>query len=222
MASFASVPAKGAPPRPPDKGSFPLDHFGECSAQKRSYMECLKQHAMQTQDCRELAKAYLQCRMDTCAAHPHVHARACTRVPTQSRTCAEAPAGTRTHPPPRASGPGSCADHQGASVVACQAAHGARRVREAGLPRRSGPNWHAAASGGGTALRTARACAQRLRRRSQRRGQEVKALFLCDTSPRICSLTPVERDAPAAAAAASRVLRHGGQRRDAGVGAVGY
>merc|ERR1719198_1453942 len=65
MASFASVPAKGAPPRPPDKGSFPLDHFGECSAVKRRYMECLKEHAMQTEACRNLAKSYLQCRMDT-------------------------------------------------------------------------------------------------------------------------------------------------------------
>eukprot|EP00310_Coccolithus_braarudii_P017304 CAMPEP_0183342758 /NCGR_PEP_ID=MMETSP0164_2-20130417/8815_1 /TAXON_ID=221442 /ORGANISM="Coccolithus pelagicus ssp braarudi, Strain PLY182g" /LENGTH=127 /DNA_ID=CAMNT_0025513447 /DNA_START=14 /DNA_END=397 /DNA_ORIENTATION=- len=67
MASFASVPAKGAPPRPPDKGSFPLDHFGECSAAKTQYMECLKQHQMQgnRDDCRRLSAAYLQCRMDS-------------------------------------------------------------------------------------------------------------------------------------------------------------
>ena len=70
MASFASVPAKGLPPKPPDKGSFPLDHFRECSAAKETYMGCLKEHMMQaqTEACRELSAAYLQCRMDSCAA----------------------------------------------------------------------------------------------------------------------------------------------------------
>ena len=67
MASFASVPAKGIPPRPPDKGSFPLDHFKECSDAKAQYMQCLKAHGMRTEveECRRLSAAYLQCRMDT-------------------------------------------------------------------------------------------------------------------------------------------------------------
>ena len=43
MASFASVPARGPPPKPPDKGSFPLDHFRECSDAKSEYMDCLKE-----------------------------------------------------------------------------------------------------------------------------------------------------------------------------------
>lgn len=69
MASFASVPPKGPPPKPPDKGSFPLDHGRECSGAKEVYMQCLKQHGMQAQAeaCRKLSAAYLQCRMDTCA-----------------------------------------------------------------------------------------------------------------------------------------------------------
>lgn len=46
MASFASLPPKGLPPRPPDKGSFPLDHFRECSDAKAEYMECLKLNGM--------------------------------------------------------------------------------------------------------------------------------------------------------------------------------
>mmetsp|Transcript_22983 Transcript_22983/g.67718 ORF Transcript_22983/g.67718 Transcript_22983/m.67718 type:complete len:114 (-) Transcript_22983:39-380(-) len=64
MASFASLPAKGLPPRPPDKGSFPLDHFRECSELKSEYMGCLKQHSMQIDACRDLSASYLQCRMD--------------------------------------------------------------------------------------------------------------------------------------------------------------
>eukprot|EP00913_Durusdinium_trenchii_P027461 g25756.t1 len=30
------------PGRPPDKGSFPLDHFSECSDLKEEYLRCLK------------------------------------------------------------------------------------------------------------------------------------------------------------------------------------
>lgn len=77
MASHASVPPRGAPPKAPDKGSFPLDHFRECSAAKESYMGCLRENAMQTADCRELSAQYLKCRMDTCArARPLRRARA--------------------------------------------------------------------------------------------------------------------------------------------------
>ncbi len=61
------APQKSAPPRPPDKGSFPLDHFKECSDAKVQYMQCLKAHGMRTEveECRRLSAAYLQCRMDT-------------------------------------------------------------------------------------------------------------------------------------------------------------
>ena len=62
------APAKQLPPKPPDRGSFPLDPFRECSDSKKLYVDCLKQHDMQAEACRHLAGAYLQCRMDTCAA----------------------------------------------------------------------------------------------------------------------------------------------------------
>merc|ERR1712235_89129 len=46
-----------APPKrqitfPPQKGSFPLDHFKECDEHYKNYMKC-----------RHLTKAYLECRM---------------------------------------------------------------------------------------------------------------------------------------------------------------
>lgn len=61
------VAPRGLPARPPDKGSFPLDHFGECSEAKAKYMGCLKDHGMHAdaEECRQLSAAYLQCRMDT-------------------------------------------------------------------------------------------------------------------------------------------------------------
>ena len=74
---------------PPERGSFPLDHRGECKktmkvsasflprvpcvltqrvlARAQLYMECMKQESYGPGACRELSKAYLQCRMDTCA-----------------------------------------------------------------------------------------------------------------------------------------------------------
>ena len=71
------APAKQLPPKPPDRGSFPLDHFRECSGSKKTYILCLKEHDMQAEDCRHLAGAYLQCRMDTCAATTSAHALFC-------------------------------------------------------------------------------------------------------------------------------------------------
>ena len=29
-------------PLAPEKGAFPLDHFGECTATKEKYLECLR------------------------------------------------------------------------------------------------------------------------------------------------------------------------------------
>ena len=67
MASNASLAPRGLPPKPPDKGSFPLDHFRECSDVKSKYMDCLRRHNMVTEveECRQLSAAYLQCRMDS-------------------------------------------------------------------------------------------------------------------------------------------------------------
>ncbi|KGK35328.1 hypothetical protein JL09_g5522 [Pichia kudriavzevii] len=39
---------------PPERGSFPLDHYGDCKEQMTKYMRCLK----------IVAKSYLKCRMD--------------------------------------------------------------------------------------------------------------------------------------------------------------
>ncbi|NXM99280.1 COX19 protein, partial [Sylvia borin] len=56
--------SKSFTPRPPDKGAFPLDHFGECSAFKERFMECLRRSGYESAACRQSAMAYLECRMD--------------------------------------------------------------------------------------------------------------------------------------------------------------
>lgn len=56
-------PAKAAVGRPPDKGSFPLDHHAECKGAMEAYMECMRDHGMQAGLCREETGAYLKCRM---------------------------------------------------------------------------------------------------------------------------------------------------------------
>ena len=38
-------------------------------------MECLRLHSQQADMCKELAKQYLQCRMDRCVSHAHAHVR---------------------------------------------------------------------------------------------------------------------------------------------------
>ncbi|CAN0090065.1 unnamed protein product [Ascophyllum nodosum] len=60
MASIA--PPKGA--KPPDKGSFPLDHGGECKPQMKAFISCLKEHNSDHLPCKTLSKLYLECRMD--------------------------------------------------------------------------------------------------------------------------------------------------------------
>ena len=49
---------------PPDKGSFPLDHFGECTHLKDLYQKCMKENRNQSTRCRIQSRDYLQCRMD--------------------------------------------------------------------------------------------------------------------------------------------------------------
>ena len=68
-------------PRAPEKGVFPLDHFGECNEARpfcpprrlppltrgaqamAQYMACLKEASYATEGCRQLSKRYLECRM---------------------------------------------------------------------------------------------------------------------------------------------------------------
>ncbi|KAI0159531.1 hypothetical protein GGR57DRAFT_457696 [Xylariaceae sp. FL1272] len=67
MSSFGS-PGSGpytGKPVPPERGSFPLDHDGECKHIMTRYLSCIKKvRGMNDEECRLLAKSYLACRMD--------------------------------------------------------------------------------------------------------------------------------------------------------------
>ena len=47
----------------PEKGSFPLDHDGECKEFFLKYMICLKRNGSSNAECRPQSKDYLDCRM---------------------------------------------------------------------------------------------------------------------------------------------------------------
>ncbi|KDQ14912.1 hypothetical protein BOTBODRAFT_32278 [Botryobasidium botryosum FD-172 SS1] len=49
---------------PPERGSFPLDHEGECQLAMKTYLKCLRSNGNDNGKCRELSKAYLDCRMN--------------------------------------------------------------------------------------------------------------------------------------------------------------
>lgn len=52
-------------PIPPERGSFPLDHDAECQPIMKKYLACIKTaRGVNSPECRELSKSYLQCRMD--------------------------------------------------------------------------------------------------------------------------------------------------------------
>ena len=57
-------PPKSFKPTPPDKGSFPLDHDGECKKFFLKYMMCLTQNESNNSRCREQSKDSLECRME--------------------------------------------------------------------------------------------------------------------------------------------------------------
>ncbi|GAW20202.1 hypothetical protein ANO14919_096990 [Xylariales sp. No.14919] len=67
MSSFGS-PGSGTytgKPVPPERGSFPLDHDGECKHVMTRYLSCIKKvKGLNDEECRNLAKSYLGCRMD--------------------------------------------------------------------------------------------------------------------------------------------------------------
>ncbi|CAG9939405.1 unnamed protein product [Clonostachys rosea f. rosea IK726] len=66
MSSFGS-PGLRPPtkPAPPQRGSFPLDHDGECRDLMKNYLACIKKvRGVNEDECRGLAKSYLSCRMD--------------------------------------------------------------------------------------------------------------------------------------------------------------
>mmetsp|Transcript_3555 Transcript_3555/g.5287 ORF Transcript_3555/g.5287 Transcript_3555/m.5287 type:complete len:113 (+) Transcript_3555:45-383(+) len=50
--------------KPPQRGIFPLDHDSECRSNMEKYLCCLTESDNDHYKCRELSRAYLQCRMD--------------------------------------------------------------------------------------------------------------------------------------------------------------
>ncbi|OAK94339.1 hypothetical protein IQ06DRAFT_234262 [Phaeosphaeriaceae sp. SRC1lsM3a] len=67
MSTFggAGLGQKIQKPNPPERGSFPLDHDGECKDIMMSYLRCIKSHrGSNDPECRDLSKSYLSCRMD--------------------------------------------------------------------------------------------------------------------------------------------------------------
>lgn len=67
MSTFGSPGGqqKLQPPKPPERGSFPLDHDGECKHIMTTYLACLKRtKGYNQEECRLLSKEYLECRME--------------------------------------------------------------------------------------------------------------------------------------------------------------
>ena len=56
--------ARGIAAKAPEKGVFPLDHFGECKVVMRDYLACLKRESGDSVECKDLSRRYLECRMD--------------------------------------------------------------------------------------------------------------------------------------------------------------
>jgi len=59
--TFSQKPFKAIPP---EKGSFPLDHDGECKLPMLRYMRCLITNDNVNSKCRHQSMAYMGCRMD--------------------------------------------------------------------------------------------------------------------------------------------------------------
>lgn len=56
---------KFSKPTPPERGSFPLDHDAECAHAMKAYLRCIRGHrGVNDDECRELSKSYLGCRME--------------------------------------------------------------------------------------------------------------------------------------------------------------
>ncbi|XP_024619318.1 cytochrome c oxidase assembly protein COX19 [Neophocaena asiaeorientalis asiaeorientalis] len=64
MSTAMNFGSKSFQPRPPDKGSFPLDHFGECKGFKERFLKCLRDNHFENASCRNESKEYLECRME--------------------------------------------------------------------------------------------------------------------------------------------------------------
>ncbi|KAI0996290.1 hypothetical protein K3495_g11890 [Podosphaera aphanis] len=67
MSSFGSPGGRQLTikPTPPQRGSFPLDHEGECKDVMVQYLSCVKRtKGSNDPECRDIAKSYLGCRME--------------------------------------------------------------------------------------------------------------------------------------------------------------
>ncbi|KAK1769923.1 hypothetical protein QBC33DRAFT_529608 [Phialemonium atrogriseum] len=65
MSSFGPGALPATKPIPPQRGSFPLDHDGECRHVMTNYLKCIKRvKGVNEDECRDLAKSYLACRME--------------------------------------------------------------------------------------------------------------------------------------------------------------
>uniref|UniRef100_A0A8D0E4B0 Cytochrome c oxidase assembly factor COX19 n=1 Tax=Salvator merianae TaxID=96440 RepID=A0A8D0E4B0_SALMN len=60
MSTAMNFGSKSFKPTPPEKGAFPLDHFGECTAFKEKYMKCLRENRFENALCRLESKEYLE------------------------------------------------------------------------------------------------------------------------------------------------------------------
>ncbi|KAA1468502.1 hypothetical protein DENSPDRAFT_857339 [Dentipellis sp. KUC8613] len=49
---------------PPDRGSFPLDHYAECKEAMKAYLKCMDKNSSTSTECRHLGRDYLNCRMN--------------------------------------------------------------------------------------------------------------------------------------------------------------
>lgn len=64
MSSMSMSSGKQSVVRPPQRGIFPLDHYGDCTEPMQTYLQCLQDEDDAHYKCREFSKQYLQCRME--------------------------------------------------------------------------------------------------------------------------------------------------------------
>ncbi|GAB4817910.1 hypothetical protein N2152v2_004956 [Parachlorella kessleri] len=60
MSAVSIGGSRNQAPKPPEKGVFPLDHFGECTTVKDEYLKCLADSKGDADACREVTKRYLR------------------------------------------------------------------------------------------------------------------------------------------------------------------
>lgn len=64
MASPNAMTRNKAAVVPPEKGSFPIDHFKECKDIINRYLVCVSKHEKIPKRCQKLQVEYLNCRME--------------------------------------------------------------------------------------------------------------------------------------------------------------